>query len=141
MTSSLCHFSPLVSYCDFSASELCFCLLKSIGCCLAIEIAENVCMCCFAKLFPRRNVFMWMVGDSSFGFSLMSCGFIMLWLEYFICVNSNWNFVVTISCILIFVMCYMSLSRFLLCVKKSENSCSIPLHDKKCLKKGGRSQN
>ena len=129
MTHSLCHFSPLVSHCDFSGSETCCCccLFKSIGCCLAIEIAWNVCMCCFAKLFSERNVFVWMVGNSSCGLFLMSCGFIMLWLEYFLCMNSNWNFVVTISCILIFVMCYMSLSRFLLCVKKSEFSCSIRL--------------
>ena len=56
MTNTLCHFSPLVSQCDFSASETWFCLFKSIGCCLAIEIAGNVCMCRFAKLFSGRNI-------------------------------------------------------------------------------------
>ena len=98
-------------------------------------------MCCFAKLFSGRNVLVWMIGNSSFGLSLMSCGFIMLWLDYFLCVNSNWNFVVTVSCILIFVMCHMSLPRFLFHVEKSEYSCSIPLHSKKCLKRGMKSKN
>ena len=57
MTNSLCHFSLLVSHCDFSASETCFCLFKPIVCCLAIEISGNVCVCCSAKLFSGRNVF------------------------------------------------------------------------------------
>ena len=141
LINSSCHFSRLVPHCDFLASETCFCLFKSTGCCLAIEIAWSVCMCCFAKLFSGRNVLVWMIGNSSFGLSLMSCGFIMLWLDYFLCVNSKWNFVVTVSCILIFVICHMSLSRFLLHVEKSEYSCSIPLHSKKCLKRGMKPKN